>query len=221
MVRNYIPKALRRVDFDDSNNHFAPLEQDKDTQIQQAYDYWLSTRDQEDPPSLHKVAESHNVAYSTLRDRKNGAISKKEANQAMQKLTPVEEDVIALWVTTLATWGSLPTHLQLVKMAYELLQKRGVYKELGEQWIARFLARHPELKSKYVNPIEKERILATDPAILQHYFGLYKSTKEQYDIDDENEWNMDEKGVAMGVIGKTKVIIPKRDIPQYMAVCGN
>ncbi|SLM39502.1 HTH CenpB-type DNA-binding domain [Lasallia pustulata] len=102
-------------------------------------------------------------------------------------------------------------------MAYELLQKRGVYKELGEQWIARFLARHPELKSKYINPIEKERILATDPAILQHYFELYKSTKEQYDIDDENKWNMDEKGVAMGVIGKTKVIIPKRDIPQYMA----
>ncbi|SLM41441.1 HTH CenpB-type DNA-binding domain [Lasallia pustulata] len=101
-------------------------------------------------------------------------------------------------------------------MAYELLQKRGVYKELGEQWIARFLARHPELKSKYINPIEKERILATDPAILQHYFELYKSTKEQYDIDDENEWNMDEKGVAMGVIGKTKVIIPKRDIPQSL-----
>ncbi|SLM36589.1 HTH CenpB-type DNA-binding domain [Lasallia pustulata] len=63
-------------------------------------------------------------------------------------------------------------------MAYELLQKRGVYKELGKQWVARFLARHPELKSKYVNPIEKERILATDPAILQHYFELYKSTKE-------------------------------------------
>ena len=80
MVRNYIPKALRRVDFDDPNDHFAPLEQDKDTRIQQAYDYWLSTRDQEDPPSLHKVAESHNIAYLTLRDRKNGAISKKEAN---------------------------------------------------------------------------------------------------------------------------------------------
>ncbi|SLM34686.1 HTH CenpB-type DNA-binding domain [Lasallia pustulata] len=106
-------------------------------------------------------------------------------------------------------------------MAYELLQKRGVYEELGEQWIARFLARHPELKLKFINPIEKERILATDPTIFQHYFGLYKSTKEQYDIDNENEWNMDEKGVAMGVIRKTKVIIPKRDIPQYMAVCGN
>ncbi|SLM37408.1 HTH CenpB-type DNA-binding domain [Lasallia pustulata] len=106
-------------------------------------------------------------------------------------------------------------------MAYELLQKRGVYKELGEQWIARFLARQPELKSKYVNPIKKECILATNPAILQHYFEFYKSTKEQYDIDDENKWNMDEKGVAMGVIGKTKLIIPKRDIPQYMAVCGN
>ncbi|SLM33856.1 transposase tan1-aspergillus niger [Lasallia pustulata] len=88
MVCNYIPKALRRVDFDDPNDHFAPLEHNKDTRIQQAYDYWLSTRDKEDPPSLHKVGESHNVAYSTLRDRKNGAISKKEANQAMQKLTP-------------------------------------------------------------------------------------------------------------------------------------
>ncbi|SLM39897.1 HTH CenpB-type DNA-binding domain [Lasallia pustulata] len=106
-------------------------------------------------------------------------------------------------------------------MAYELLQKRGVYKELGEQWIARFLAHHPELKLKFVNLIEKEHILATNPTILQHYFGLYKSTKEQYNIDNENEWNMDEKRVAMGVIRKIKVIIPKQNIPQYMAVYGN
>ncbi|SLM37042.1 HTH CenpB-type DNA-binding domain [Lasallia pustulata] len=181
MVRNYIPKALRRVDFDDPNDHFAPLEQDKDTRIQQAYDYWLSTRDQEDPSSLHKVAESHKVAYSTLRDRKNGVIVKKEANQAMQKLTPVEEDIIALWVTTLATWGSPPIHLQLVKMAYELLQKRGVYEKLGEQWIARFLPRHPELKSKFVNPIEKERILATDPAILLSGLPFDSTTVRHYD----------------------------------------
>ncbi|KAA6413259.1 MAG: hypothetical protein FRX48_03003 [Lasallia pustulata] len=34
MVRNYILKALCRVNFDDPNNHFAPLEQDKDTRIQ-------------------------------------------------------------------------------------------------------------------------------------------------------------------------------------------
>ena len=37
----------------------------------------------------------------------------------MQKLTPVEEDIIALSVTTLATWGSPLTHWQLVKMVYE------------------------------------------------------------------------------------------------------
>ncbi|SLM34487.1 hypothetical protein LPUS_03257 [Lasallia pustulata] len=147
MVRNYILKALRRVDFDDSDSHFTPLEKDKDTQIQQAYNYWLSTKDQEDPPSLHKVAKGHNIAYSTLRHRKNGVILKKEANQAMQKLTPIEEDVIALWVTTLTTWGSLPTHLQLVKMV----------------------------------PSPPPR------AQVKHYFELYKSTKEQYDIDDENE----------------------------------
>ena len=32
---------------------------------------------------------------------------------------------------------------------------------------------------------------------------------------------MDKKGVAMGVIGKTMVIIPKKEISQYMTACGN
>ena len=44
---------------------------------------------------------------------------------------------------------------------------------------------------------------------------------DQYDIDTENQYNIDEKGVAIGAISKTRVIIPKKEISQYMTACGN
>jgi hypothetical protein len=51
---------------------------------------------------------------------------------------------------------------------------------------------------------------------LSHWFELYQTTVQQYNIKLENRYNMDEKGVMMGYIGKVKVIISKYDKKIYM-----
>ena len=54
-----------------------------------------------------KVADMYEVKKSILRDRINGAISKAEANQNMQRLSLGEEEALASWILLLASWGWL------------------------------------------------------------------------------------------------------------------
>ena len=92
--------------------------------MERALEIWTTGQASNKPISLREAARLQGVVWETLRDRKNGAISKKAANQAMQKLTPLKEDVLVSYIVVLASWGYPPTHQQLLKMAYELLKRR-------------------------------------------------------------------------------------------------
>jgi DDE superfamily endonuclease len=56
-----------------------------------------------------------------------------------------------------------------------------------------------------------DRIAAQDRAIFVSWFDLFQKQKEQYQVHDDDVYNMDEKGVALSVAGKQRVIIPKRE----------
>src|SRR5579862_4028098 len=59
--------------------------------INLAYKAWIENKG---VTSIRNIACSYGVVYSTLQRRINGCISQLEANQAMQRLTPSEEDAI-------------------------------------------------------------------------------------------------------------------------------
>jgi hypothetical protein len=94
-------------------------------------------------------------------------------------------------------------------------------KDLGSNWVSRYMERHPDLRSRFVPPLDKERALAQEPQIIQDWFKLYSQTREQYNIADENVHNMDEKGVMMGVIAKCRAIVSRSNRAAYMTQCGN
>jgi hypothetical protein len=106
-------------------------------------------------------------------------------------------------------------------MATELLVAKGDIQDLGIHWTDQFLSRHPELKTKFVSGLDKERAEAQDPEIFRHWFDLYKDTVRKYNIKPRNQHNMDEKGVMMGFIGKVKVILSKYEKKGYMTQPGN
>src|SRR2546421_303143 len=95
--------------------------------------------------SYEKAAKKHGVNYSTVRNRCKGAVSKKEANQAKQRLSVAEEEAIRKWVLQLGAWGWPPLVSQLNK------SKKGVPK-LYKNWAQYFLHRHPDLRSRFVPP---------------------------------------------------------------------
>jgi hypothetical protein len=61
-----------------------------------------------------------------------GGMSKLEANQATQRLSPSEEDALQDWMLELASWGWPARVEQLRGMATDLLQEKGDTKELGD-----------------------------------------------------------------------------------------
>jgi len=45
-------------------------------------------------------------------------------------------------------------------MAIEILKAKGDNEDLGIHWTESFLKRHPTLRAQFVNPLDKERVLA-------------------------------------------------------------
>ena len=82
--------------------------------------------------------------------------------------------------------------------------------------------RHPDLKTKYVPPINKERALAHDVDIIRGWFDLYSQLKAEFNIQDKDIYNIDEKGFIISIIAKLKVIILKYEFgSKHITQCGN
>ena len=120
--------------------------------------------------SMRAMAEKYGIPYSTLRDRLNGAQDRKSSREPMQLFTKQEEKAIVRWCNHLDDWG-FPPKLTLVKqMAEHLIQKRAGQQTLGKHWLKRFLDRNPELASRFSSRLDRQRALASNPAVLRDYF---------------------------------------------------
>lgn len=126
------------------------------------------------------------------------------------------------YVSQMQAWG-WPARVEQVRFMAEdiLTQKHGSPQTISKNWPQRFLDRHSQLKTKYLPPLDKERALAQDPRILAGWFDLYQRVKKEYNIKDENTYNMDEKGFQQGVTGKIKVMISKYEKNEYITQPGN
>src|SRR5450432_3355951 len=161
------------------------------------------------------------VPYASLQGRTKGAIPIKELYQSQQLLCPGEEESLKDWCIQLAKWGWPPQISQLRAMAIELLRAKGSTELLGIHWQDRFFLRYPELKAKYLNGLDRNRFTAQDPIIISEWFKLYKDTIEEYNIQSNDIYNIDEKGFMVGMLQKTKVIISKYEMAKYMIEPGN
>ena len=84
-------------------------------------------------------------------------------------------------------------------MAIEILAAKGSKEELGVHWTDQFFQRHPKLKAKFYGGLDRQRALALDLDIISIWFDLYKLTVAKYNIDSSNIYNIDEKGILIGL----------------------
>ena len=85
---------------------------------------------------------------NTLQDRIDGRISRSEAAQPYQRLSPVQEQRLTDWVLIQESLGLSPTHAQIRAFAGRILATRHDSLPLGKRWMAGFLRRNPVLKTK-------------------------------------------------------------------------
>jgi len=97
-------------------------------------------------------------------------------------------------------------------MAQALVDKRGsqaLQITIGKHWVYRFVQRHLELDSRLTRQLDSQRAQCEDPKIINAWFKRIQETREEFGILDEDTYNMDETGSAMGVIaslGASKAI---------------
>ena len=113
-------------------------------------------------------------------DRINGKQAHATAHENLQRPAIGEEQALLGWILRLQAWGWPARVEQTRLMAQELLTAKGDNKPIGVNWTQKFLSRHPEIKTAYVPPLDKERAIAQEPAILTEWFELYQSLKDKH-----------------------------------------
>ena len=88
----------------------------------------------------------------------------------------------------------------------ELLRSDGQPDDMGLNWSQKFLHRHPELVSVFNNTLNKERAAMHDEDVIKRWFQLFQNTVQEYDIQLQDTYNMDEKGFALELQGQHRVI---------------
>ena len=86
-----------------------------------------------------------------------------------------------------------------------------IKKKVGKEWVNRFLKRHPiDLVSKWTAGLDHERTRADSAFKYTLHFELLSRKIEEYRIEPQNMYNMDEKGFLMGVLSKMKRIFSRK-----------
>ncbi|KAH8745226.1 hypothetical protein BGZ57DRAFT_714983, partial [Hyaloscypha finlandica] len=62
------------------------------------------------------------------------------------------------------------------------------------------------LKARFVLLLNKDQVISEDLDQIRRFFRLFRTIIDKYDIHEDDVYNMDEKGIIIGVLVKLKVI---------------
>ena len=159
--------------------------------------------------SVRKAAQLYDIPRTTLRDRLTGTKQRLLTDRTKRKLTETEEDTLLRWILTMDARGAPLRPTTVRNMADLLLANRDASKPpptVGINWVNKFIRRHDTLKTRFSRKYDYRRALCEDPSKIQEWFELVKRTKQEWGIADEDIYNFDETGFAMGIVATAKVI---------------
>lgn len=154
--------------------------------------------------SFRAAAANFDVPRSTLQDRFDGLPTRAESHEHQQALAPAQEQVLVEWAQTMGRRGVPLSHRTLTDHASDIAGR-----QLGESWAPRFLARHPELKKKWTERLEKARARNVNPTLIAEFYDVYEDILRTHDISPSSIYNMDEKGIQLGVGRREKVFVDR------------
>lgn len=161
--------------------------------------------------NIAELGRYFDIPYGQLRGRIQGRQPRKGRAPTHQRLSNGEEDAILGYLDRLDRLGLSATREQLRGAANYLisLQKDGGdFQPVGQHWVKRFLNRHPEYKVRAQKVMEKERKRAENRMVIANWYKGVLQAFEDYGINPEDIWNMDESGFMIGY-GRDETVITK------------
>jgi hypothetical protein len=162
--------------------------------------------------SLRSTATRFDVSRSQLTGCYRGRCTRAEARETQQSLTPVQEVVLVAWVHALGRRGIPLSPGVVAEYASNIAGK-----PIQQGWTKAFRARHPEIKGRWTTGLECCRAKALNRTQVAGFFGILDELITKHNIPPENIYNMDEKGVQLGVGGRVYVLVD-RDQKSVMQV---
>lgn len=155
--------------------------------------------------SIRAAASIYNVPRTTIQDRRAGKRPRRDCEANSKRLNKLEEEAVVKRILKESARGFAPTKADVRVMADKLLHERAG-NPVGKNWVDNFVKRTPELRTRWSRPYDHQRAACEDPAAIQRWFDLVKSTKERWGIVDDDIYNFDETGFMMGKILSQMVI---------------
>jgi hypothetical protein len=159
--------------------------------------------------SLRAAALAYDVCPKTTKRRASGIAAKRASRAPNRKLSPTEEETLKLWIISMDERGMPPRIATVRQMANLLLAKRSNTTTppiVGQNWVRAFVDRDDELKSKYNRKYDYQRAKCKDPTAIRAWFKHVNNAIEKFGIAVEDQYNFDETGFQMGVIGTARVV---------------
>ena len=158
------------------------------------------------------------ISRTTLYRRVKGNPSRSSARVKQQLLTEVEENTLVKYIQQLTRVGYPLTYGMLRELVVEIKKNHDALgaspticsiKEIriGQDWIPRFIKRHPRIKSVIGRRIEANRMEGIKKDTLNAYFAEIERTIKHFNIDKSNIYNMDETGFSIGTMESTRIIV--------------
>jgi hypothetical protein len=156
--------------------------------------------------SYQAIADEFGMQRSTLSQRRRscqGCQDSQKTNQLL--LSPQQELSLIKYIKDLTEQGLPPTQDMIRDFASDIC-----HNHIGNGWVTRFLHRnHGHLISQWTTRIDCTCHNADSTAKYELYFGLLHGKIEEYGVLPTNMYNMDEKGVMIGVTGHSKRVFSR------------
>jgi len=156
--------------------------------------------------SYRQAATDFTVPKSTLTARhKHHRKTRKKAHEFRQHLTAAMEDQL---VETIKIQGH--RGLTLDKEDIKLYAEAICGYPVGDTWYDHFRKRHlDELKTRWTRNFEASRARSLNETNTSSFFSLLEETVKEFQIDDDDIYNMDEKGIQLGITGRVQTLVDR------------
>ena len=170
--------------------------------------------------SIRQAARAHDIDKSSLAHRLRGRKPRALTFSSQQRLTPAQEIVLVHWIEDLQHQILPSNHSTIRQIVIHILKENDDLKPLGKNWTTKFIKRHPQLATMHPQRIDISRLTTLDPSIITTFFTSFRDLCEQYQVEDQDIYNMNEKGFQMGQTNGEQVIVNKSMRPPVIPSIG-
>lgn len=189
-------------------NSGRPDPSNEEARVQEAVSAMLAsgfnTENQRYHLSISHAAAQFGVSRFIIARRLKGISDRRTAHQHQQNLSPSQETVLVEWAKSLGR-RSIPLTRFTLREKAEMITGHA----LGDTWFRKFLCRNPGVKLLWTTPLESCRAQALNRSTVDGYFNLLSHIIRQYNISPANIYNMDEKGLQLGIGSRARVLVDR------------